>query len=189
MRPKERTGLSSVCMPWHIQSGRRFVLFIKRLLAIFAISVTSLCALPADDSAGDKELLQKATFTVETNGAKLNFVLLNEKTVEVLFSGSSKYSMRARANLSTVFYVDGTASKALVFNPKFEVVQNGRIMSAKSISIKNFEQGPLEKGARIQGLLELGQKLNLYQPFKLKDPKHEFAEFQYDWDALESMKD
>ena len=163
-------------------------MLIKRLLVIFAISLTSLWALSADDTPGDKELLQKATFTVETEGAKLNFVLLNDKTVDVLFSGSSKYSIRARANASTVFYVDGTASKALVFNPKFEVVQNGRIMSSKSISIKNFEQGPLEKGARIQGLLELGQKLNLYQPFKLKDQKHEFAEFQYDWGALESMK-
>lgn len=164
-------------------------MLIKRLCVILAISLTSLCVLGADNPNGDKELLQKATFTIEANGAKLNFVLLNNKTVEVLFSGSSKYSMRARANASTVFYVDGTAGKAFVFNPKFNVVQNGHIISAKPISIKNFKQGPLEKGARIQGLLELEQKLNLYQPFKLKDPKNEFPEFQYDWDALESMKD
>jgi hypothetical protein len=163
-------------------------LLIKRLWVIFAISLASLYALSADDSGGDKELLQKATFTIEANGAKLNFVLLNNKTVEVLFSGSSKYSMRARANASTVFYVDGTANKALVFNPEFEVVQNGRVISAKPTSIKNFEQGPIEKGARIQGILELGQKLNLYQPFKIKDTKHEFPEFQYDWDVIESMK-
>lgn len=163
-------------------------MLIKKLPVIFSIILASLSALPADDSTSDKELLQKATFTIEANGAKLNFVLLNNKTVEALFSGSSKYSIRARANASTTFYVDGIASKAIIFDPTFEVVQDGHIISAKPISIKNFEQGPLEKGTRIQGLLELGQKLNLYRPFKLKNTKHEFPEFQYDWDVLESMK-
>jgi len=163
-------------------------LLIRKLPVIFSIILASLSALPADDSTSDKELLQKATFTIEASGAKLNFVLLNNKTVEALFSGSSKYSIRARANASTTFYVDGVASKALIFDPTFEVVQDGHIISAKPISIKNFEQGPLEKGTKIQGLLELGQKLNLYRPFKLKNTKHEFPEFQYDWDVLESMK-
>jgi len=175
-------------MSFQIHSGRRFVLLIRKLPVIFSIILASLSALPADDSTSDKELLQKATFTIEASGAKLNFVLLNNKTVEALFSGSSKYSIRARANASTTFYVDGVASKALIFDPTFEVVQDGHIISAKPISIKNFEQGPLEKGTKIQGLLELGQKLNLYRPFKLKNTKHEFPEFQYDWDVLESMK-
>ena len=106
----------------------------------------------------------------------------------MLFTGSSKYAIRARANASTVFYVLGKADKNFDFNPEFEVVQNEQSIGATPINIKNFVDGPLAKGTRIEGLLELSQKLNMHWPFRLKDTKKEYAEFQYDWNALEESQ-
>ncbi|MEJ2109173.1 MAG: hypothetical protein P8Z37_04515 [Acidobacteriota bacterium] len=163
-------------------------MLIRKFLVVFGICLTFLAVMQAEDTPDNKELLKQATFSIEADGAKLNFVLLNNKTVEALFTGSSKYSIRARASASTVFYIDGVMNKTLVFNPDFDVEQDGTVISTKPVSIKNFKKDTLEKGTKIQGLLELEQKLNLYRPFKLKNKTHVFAEFQYDWDALEAMK-
>lgn len=160
---------------------KNFLIAATTFLFLFA-------GVQAQDAPDNRELLKKATFSIETDDAVLNFVLLNNKTVDALFSGPSKYSIRARANASTVFFVKGKAKKDCYFEPSFEVVQNGMFIKTKTHNIKNFKKDSVAKDADIQGLLELKQKLNLYQPFKIKDTVNTYAEFQYDWDALENMK-
>ena len=161
---------------------------IKKLFITATACLFFLATLHPLNASDDQDLLKKATFTIDTDGATLKFVLLNNKTVDMLFTGSSKYAIRARANASTVFYVLGKADKNFDFNPEFEVVQNEQSIGATPINIKNFVDGPLAKGTRIEGLLELSQKLNMHWPFRLKDTRKEYAEFQYDWNALEESQ-
>jgi hypothetical protein len=153
------------------------ILFL--LLAAFAYS--------ADDD-DKKELLRKSSFAIDVRGTVLNFVLLHNKSVEALFSGPSKYSIRARANESTVFYIYGTAKKDIKFEPWFEVVQNNVSFQTKAININNFKAGPVDKGSRIEGLIELGGKINLYQPFSIKDSYKVHPEFQYDYEVVEMIE-
>jgi len=162
---------------------------MKRFLIAAAMFLLPLASVRSWEPAADSELIRSATFSIETEGATLNFVLLNNQTVEALFSGPSKFSVRARANKSTVFFVDGKARKKFDLVPKFKVLQNSQVIDTKSINIKNFESGPVAEGAQIQGLVELGQKLNLYQAFRLRDTRHEYPEHQYDWDVVEKMKE
>ena len=142
----------------------------------------------AQESNGDDEFIRKASFSIETKGARLNFVLLKNKTVDILFSGPSKYSIRARANASTTFYVQGRAKKTHTFEPSFEFVQNGQQIITNATNIKNFKKGPVEEGEDIQGLVQLVQNLNLYHPFHIKDSKNNYPEFLYDFDFIEGIE-
>lgn len=156
------------------------------------MAITLLCALslawaPAEDSTDTKELIKQATFSLETDGAVFNFVLLTNKTVDALFSGPSKYAIRANANKTTVFYVHGITKKKMDFEPTFEINQDVRSIKAKPVNIKNFKAGPIEEGTKFEGLLQLVQKLNLYQPFTVRDEKNKW-DFQYSWEAIELME-
>jgi hypothetical protein len=157
-------------------------------MAVAILCVLPLAAIPAQDSNDTKELIKQATFSIETDGAIFNFVLLTNKTVDALFSGPNKYTIRANANKTTVFYVHGTVKKNINFDPAFEVQQNVRSIMTKSINIKNFKTGPIEEGTKFEGLLQLTQKLNLYEPFRLLDEKNKYQEFQYSWEAIELME-
>jgi len=119
-------------------------------------------------------VLKDFTRATKMEGVNLSFVLLNDKTIEVLFSGPSKYSIRARASRGTAFYVQGVSEKDMTLNNKFSVQQDGRTYEFSSINIENFAGGKVAKGQGIKGILQLDQKLNLSRPFVIKGSQNQF---------------
>ena len=161
----------------------------KKVLMIVAICVLSLTPAMAQDSDEKTKLVKEFTLTAEMDGLILNFVALNDITVDALFSGSSKYAIRARANASTVFYVQGVPEKDIDFNTEFRFEQNGFFIDGKTANIKNFTAGPVSKGTKMEGLVQLSRKIDLAQPFKIIDTSNDAtAEFQLSQDTLDLLK-
>jgi hypothetical protein len=163
-------------------------LIAKRILILTAMCIWSLAAVRAKEAPRGIDLLRQASFSIETDGAVFNFILLTDKTIDALFSGPSKLSIRARANASTTFFVQGRVKKRHNFSPDFEVVQNGQSIQTKITSIKNFKEGLVDKGDKIEGLVQLVHNLNLYQSFHISDTRKSYPEFQYNFDAVEAIK-
>lgn len=145
-------------------------------------------AAPAQDSALNSDAMQKFTRTTRLNGITLSFVLLNNKTIDFLFSGDSKYSIRAQANMATMFFVQGVTDKSIKFDPQFEVVQDGKTYPGEAVNLKNLEAGTLAKGTRIAGLIQLSQKINVAQPFKIQGAKNAAAEFNLSKDDFKLLE-
>ena len=102
---------------------------------------------------------------IKYDGLTLSVLLVNNKTVEVLFQAPTKYSMRARANQQTVLYVQGTPSKEIDLNNAFTIEQDGQTMTGTSTSIKNFVGGKVPAGQRIDGIVEFPKKVDLSKSF------------------------
>ncbi len=114
------------------------------------------------------ELLKQFTRSAHIDGLTLSVVLLNDRTVDVLFESPGKYAMRARARMGTTFFVQGMPEKDIQLDTKFVVEQDGQTLTGTSHNIKNFADGPVAKGTRIDGILETGKKLDLAHAFKIK---------------------
>jgi len=139
---------------------------------------------PAQKSALIKEFARSATM----DGLTFNYVLLNNKTIDILFPGDAKYAMRARANAATMFFVQGIPSKDLAaFNPKFVVEQGGKEFESESVNIRNLQAGAVSKGTKIEGLIQLSQKINVTQPFKIKNA-NSTTEFKLSEEAIKLLQ-
>jgi hypothetical protein len=62
-------------------------------------------------------------------------VLLNDRTVDVLFEAPGKYAMRARARMATTFFVQGTPEKDIQLDSRFVVEQDGQTVAGTSHNI------------------------------------------------------
>lgn len=154
------------------------------MLTVFAMAQEQT---PAEGSKPDPSILKEFTRTGTVSGITMNFVLVNDKTVEVLFSGPSKYSLRARARMNTLFYVQGTPEKDVdQLSMKYTMEQDGATVDGTTMNIKNFEGGAVAKGNRIDGLLQFDKKLDPSHPFKIKNAKTS-VEFKLSQDALKLM--
>ncbi len=122
----------------------------------------------AQEAASPSDVLREFTRSGNMDGVVLSFVLLNDKTVDLLFEAPGKYAIRARANQATAFYVQGVPDKDIKLNNRFVVEQDGETFNCSSLNIKNFEGGNVAKGQRIDGILQLDKKLNLSHAFKIK---------------------
>lgn len=160
---------------------------IKRFLPSLAVCVFVGAMVMAQDanqavpemSAAQKRVaIKEFSRSAVMDGITLSFVLLNNKTVEALFSGDGRQAMRARANMTTTFYVQGSPSKDIHFNPQFVVEQDGKKFAAESIVIKNFHSGNVLKGTQIEGLIQLSEKINVTQPFMIRGFHEGSAEFK-----------
>jgi hypothetical protein len=143
---------------------------------------------PALDPAQQAAIIKEFTRPVKMDGVILSFVLLNNKTVDVLFSGEGKYSMRAKANMATMFYVQGVPQKDITLDPKFEVEQDGKSFAGEAISMKNLKPGSVAKGTRIEGLIQLNQKINVSQPFAIKNNQNKLTEFKLSPEAVKLLE-
>lgn len=137
---------------------------------VFALLVVAAFALPAVAGAqlnDPGKMVQMFSSPVRTEGGTLQVVILNDRTVDALFPNSpAKAAFRTKARMTTVFFVQGSASKDFDFKPEVTVVQKGETLAGKNSSMKNFTGGKVAKGEAIQGLVELPKKLDLYEPFK-----------------------
>jgi hypothetical protein len=118
--------------------------------------------------AQDKKLLKEYTRTDYFSGAKLSFVLLTDKTIDMFFSGPSKDVVQAKVNAGTCFYVLGTTEKNIKMSTDFVVEQDGEKFAGTIMNLKNFVDGDVAKGEKISGILQLQNKLNLAHQFSVK---------------------
>ena len=139
---------------------------------VFAVLVLAACVLPiaagAQSATDPAKMVQVFSNSLKIDGATLQIVLLNDRTVEALFPQSqAKAALRTKGRMTTVFFISGNVTKELTFDPAVKVEQKGKTFDGKSSSMKNFVAGKVAKGEQIQGMVELPEKLDLYEPFKL----------------------
>ena len=109
--------------------------------------------------SGDEALL---------DGATMQVIILNDRTVEALFPQSpAKAALRTKGRMTTLLLVQGKATKDFQFDPTVKVEQKGKTLEGKASSMKNFTAGKVAKGDQIQGMVELPEKVDLYEPFKV----------------------
>jgi len=123
------------------------------------------------------------------DGQNLTFVLINDKTLDLLFGASDsagKDSIKAGASQGTAFFVFGVAENDTAINYKFSVEQDGLIYSCVSKNIENFDGSNVAKGQKIKGILQLEKKLNLNRPFVIKSSSNKL-EFKLSQQALRQM--
>ena len=132
-------------------------------------------------------ILKEFTRSGKLSGAMLNFVLLNDKTVEVLFSGAGKAAIRVQARMRTTFFVQGKAEKNITLDPNFVVEQDGKTYPGEAVNRKNLQAGAVVKGAQIEGFIQLGQKIDVTQSFKLKGANDMSVEFNLSPEAVKLL--
>jgi hypothetical protein len=183
--------------PPDLHSVKETNVVVKKLMIIFALCAVcsaigftqdSNQTAPAQNTAFNAKSVQKFTRNAQLDGVTLNFVLLNNKTVDFLFSGDSKYSIRAQANAATMFYVQGITDKDITFDPQFEVTQDGKTYPGSVVNLKNLQTGHLAKGTKISGLVQLAQKIDIAQPFKIKGAHNASVEFKLSQDDLKLLE-
>lgn len=134
---------------------------IVALTAVFCIVLG--CAAAAQESA-NSALLKEFTRTGTIDGTSFSFVHLNDRTVDILFTAPGKYALRARANQSTLIYVQAIPDKDLKLGTRYSLEQDGHSYPGSTQNIRNFA-GTAPKGERIDGLIQFEKKI---------DPNHEF---------------
>ncbi len=145
---------------------------MRKFVVVIAVGVLLGCfavAQEADKTPNEKAaVLKEFTRTGTTDGVNYSFVHLNDKTVDMLFTAPGKYALRARANMGTLFYVQGLPEKDVQIDPKFTLEQDGQSTPGTSQNIKNF-QGTAPKGERIDGLIQFDKKIDPAREFDLKN--------------------
>ena len=160
----------------------------KLFIAIIAVVFmgTLIVAQAQQDESPEAALLKMFTRTGGMGGVTLNFVLLNNKTVDLLFTAPGKYAIRATANQATTFYVHGSTDKNLKVDNSFVIEQGESTINAISHNIKNFDGNMVPSGQSISGLLQCEEKIDLSQPFKIKG-RNASIDFKLSPDALERI--
>jgi hypothetical protein len=139
------------------------------------------------DSPPRSQIIKEFERSATHNGIKFRFVLLNNDTVESLFRGAGKYAIRARANMTTVFYIGGKSERDAALDTGFFVEQDGKVHTGEIIDIQNFKSGLVTRGTKIDGLLQLNEKIDVTRRFAIRGPSNFSLEFELSPDALRWM--
>jgi hypothetical protein len=143
---------------------------ICRLTMIFSIFLISLfvSSMINPTVAQDRGILKDYSRVGYFSGTKLSFVLLNDKTMGLFFSGSSKDMIQAKVDVGTCFYILGTANKNMKLSTNFFVEQDGEKFAGTIMNLKNFVDGDIAKGEKISGILQLQKKVKMDHLFTVK---------------------
>ena len=138
----------------------------------FVLAVLVVCTLPmgagAQSAADPAKMVQMFSAPVKLDGANMQVIILNDRTVEALFPQSpAKAALRTKGRMTTVLFIQGTATKDFEFDPTVKVEQKGKTLDGKASSMKNFTAGKVAKGQQMQGMVEMPEKVDLYAPFKV----------------------
>jgi len=159
----------------------------KMILAILLCALSASYAAPQNAAEENAAALKQFTRSAEFSGVTLFFVHMNNRTVEALFQAPTKYSMRARANMSTMLYVQGTPEKETALTTDFVLVQDGQTTPGTSHNIKNFSTGTVPKGERIDGILQFEMKIDPAHSFTIKNGDSS-VEFKLSDEALKMLE-
>ena len=138
--------------------------------------------------AQDRGMIKEFSRTGYFSGTKLSVVLLNDKTIDIFFKGSSKDVVQEKVDVGTCFYISGTADKNTKMHTDFVVEQDGEKYVGTSMNLKNFVDGDVAKGEKISGILQLQKKLKLNHPFIVRGTGG-LVEFQLSGLALQNVPD
>ncbi len=143
---------------------------IYRLTMIALIFLASLfvASMISPTVAQDRGILKEFSRTGYFSGTKLRVVLINEKTIDLFFKGSSKDTIQAKANVGTCFYISGTADEKMKMSTDFVVEQDGEQIAGTIMNLLNFVDGSVAKGEKISGILELQKKVKLNRLFTVR---------------------
>ena len=158
---------------------------MKRIIVVGLVCVFAASLAFGQEPANNQAILKDFTRFGQADGLSWSFVLLNDRTVDVLFQAPGKYAIRARANQSTTFYVQGTPEKDVQIDTTFVVTQDGKTIAGTSHNIKNFAAGTAAKGLRIDGILQLDQKVDISRPFTIKGANNLSVEFKLTPEAVQ----
>jgi hypothetical protein len=145
-----------------MKTYRRTMISFVFLISLFASSI--IIPTVAQDSRTLKNYSRMGYFS----GTKLSFVLLNERTVDLFFSGASKDMVQSKVKVGTCFYVLGTAGKNMKMSTNFVVEQDGEKIASTIMNLKNFVDGDVAKGEKISGILQLQKKVKMDHLFTVK---------------------
>jgi hypothetical protein len=161
-----------------------------RLTMISLIFLASLfvASMISPTIAQDRGILKQFSRTGYFSGTKLSVVLLNDKTIDIFFKGSSKDVVQEKVDVGTCFYIAGTADKNMKMHTDFVVEQDGEKFAGTSMNLKNFLDGDVPKGEKISGILQLQKKLKLNHSFMVRN-KGGQVEFQLSGAALQNVSD
>jgi hypothetical protein len=141
-----------------------------------------------NEAKPDPSILKEFTRSVKLDNLVLTFVLVNDKTADVLFQAPGKYAIKARARMAALFYVQGTPDKDLKqVDTKFKFEQNGQSADGVALNIKNFEGGAVAKGVKIEGLVQFEKKIDPTHAFKIVNPSMS-VEFKLSKEALKILE-
>lgn len=138
------------------------------MISLILLASLFVASMIGSTVAQDKGLLKEFTRTGYFSGTKLSFVLLNDRTIDIFFKGSSKDTVQAKANVGTCFYIAGTADKNMKMSTDFVVEQDGEQIAGTVMNLKNFVDGSVAKGEKISGILELQKKVKLDRLFTVR---------------------
>ena len=134
------------------------------------IVLTGLCVASITNPAiaQDRGILKDFSRVGYFSGTKLSIVLLNDKTIDLFFSGPSKDMVQAKLNAGSCFYIMGKADKNMKMSTNFVVEQEGQKFPATITNLENFVDGVVAKGEKISGILQLQKTLKLNHLFTVK---------------------
>ena len=138
-------------------------------LCVMMLACAGPAMLVAQGVGGDPvKMVQMFSAPIKTDGGEFTVTLLNDKTIDALFgTAPTKLAIRTRARMATIFLIQGAAGKEFQLKLDVTVVQKGETLVGKPSNITNFAAGKIAKGDKVQGMVELPKKLNLYEPFKV----------------------
>ena len=166
---------------------------VFHLAAVFFVLVAAMAqeqapTQPPAEPKPDPSILKEFTRSVKLDNLVMNFVLINDKTADVLFQPPGKYAIRARARMSTLLYLQGTPDKDLKqVDTQFKCEQDGQTMNGTAMNIKNFEGNAVAKGTRIEGLIQFEKKIDPTHAFKVHNANMS-VEFKLSPEALKIME-
>jgi hypothetical protein len=161
-------------------------LFVLLVAAIVAPVMLFAQASPAPSAADSQAAVANYGKSLNSSGVTMNLILLNDKTIDVLFQAPTKFAMRARARMATMVYVQGTPGKDVDLKLNFTIQQGGDPVAGKPVNIKNFDNMKVAKGARIDGVVEFPTKVDLTKSFKIANGS-DSVEFKLSEDAVKAL--
>jgi hypothetical protein len=139
---------------------------MKRVIAL-ALAAIFLASVSI---AQDSRLLNEFSRTSYFGGAKLSFVLLNDKTIDMLFKGASRDTIKSKIESGMAFYITGIVEKDTKMNTNFIMSQGEeKFVGSVMNNIKNLADGVITKGEKVSGILKFEKKVNLTKIFTLKN--------------------
>jgi hypothetical protein len=164
-----------------------------RKVVIISLAVVVLAALAmAQESTTpqakpDPEVLKEFSRSAKMDNSAMTFVLVNDKTADVLFQGAIRFSLKTRARMGTLLYVQALPEQDITqLDMRFRMEQDGQNTDGQTQNIKNFQGGAVAKGTRIDGLVQFDKKLDLTKAFKIIHANTE-VEFKLSPEALRIM--
>src|SRR4030081_2853777 len=108
---------------------------MKKALAVLIVGTCALlpAVVGAQSATDPAKMLQIFSAPLKTDGGTFQVIILNDRTVEAIFGASpAKAAFRAKARMTGLFFVQGTANKEFEFKPDATIVQKGESLEGKA---------------------------------------------------------